>query len=82
VLFRSVGVGDHATIGDGALVGAKSGVISRVDKGARVTGYPPVPERDWKRMAIAQKQLPELSRTVTKLEKRIAELEAKLNNLT
>ncbi|CAN1212819.1 UDP-3-O-acylglucosamine N-acyltransferase [Tumidithrix helvetica PCC 7403] len=78
VLAGQVGVADHVAIGDGAVVGAKSGIISRVEAGAKVMGYPVVPERDWKRMVISERQLPEMLSTIRKLEKRIAELERKL----
>jgi UDP-3-O-[3-hydroxymyristoyl] glucosamine N-acyltransferase len=79
VLAGQVGVGDRAVIENGAIVGAKSGVISHVEAGTKVMGYPSVPERDWKRNTIAQSKLPDLIKTIHKLEKRVAELESKLN---
>ncbi len=78
-LAGQVGVGDRAVIGNGAIVGAKSGVISHVEAGAKVIGYPTVPEREWKRTVVAQYQLPDMIKTMQKLEKRISELESKLN---
>jgi UDP-3-O-[3-hydroxymyristoyl] glucosamine N-acyltransferase len=80
VLAGQVGVTDHATIGDRALVGGKAGVISDVEPGKRVMGFPAIAERDWKRAMVAQRHLPEMSRTLKKLEQRIAELEAKLGD--
>jgi UDP-3-O-[3-hydroxymyristoyl] glucosamine N-acyltransferase len=77
VLAGQVGVGDHAAIGERTVIGAKSGIISRVEAGTKVMGYPAVPERDWKRIAIAERQLPEMLHAIRKLEKRIAELESK-----
>ncbi len=77
-LAGQVGVGDRAVIGSGAIVGAKSGVISKVEAGAKVIGYPPASEREWKRMVIAQSQLPDLIKTIKKLEKRITELESRI----
>ena len=79
VLAGQVGVADRADIGDRAIVGAKAGVTSYVEAGTRVMGFPPVPEREWKRMIVAQKHLPEMKRTIDKLEKRLADLEARLN---
>ena len=78
VMAGQVGVANHIDIGDGAIIGAKSGVASHVAAGVTVMGYPVVPEKDWKRIVIAERQLPELLYTVRKLEKRIEELEAKL----
>ncbi len=78
VMAGQVGAANHIHIGDGAIIGAKSGVASNVPAGLTMMGYPVVPEKDWKRIVIAERQLPELLHTVRKLEKRIEELEAKL----
>ncbi|NJM28164.1 MAG: UDP-3-O-(3-hydroxymyristoyl)glucosamine N-acyltransferase [Pseudanabaena sp. RU_4_16] len=75
VLAGQVGIADHADIGDGAVLGAKSGVVSYVEPGTRMMGYPVVPEKDWKRIVVAERQLPEMLHRLRKLEKRIAELE-------
>jgi UDP-3-O-[3-hydroxymyristoyl] glucosamine N-acyltransferase len=75
VLAGQVGIADRAEIGDGAVLGAKSGVVSHVEPGTRMMGYPVVPEKDWKRIVVAERQLPEMLHKLRKLEKRIAELE-------
>ncbi len=79
IMAGQVGAANHITIGDGAIIGAKSGIPSDVPAGVTLMGYPVVPEKDWKRIVIAERQLPELLRTVRKLEKRIAELEENLD---
>jgi UDP-3-O-[3-hydroxymyristoyl] glucosamine N-acyltransferase len=43
------GVADHITIGDGARLAAKSGVIGDVPPGAVVAGYPAVARARWLR---------------------------------
>ncbi len=78
-LAGQVGVCDRAVIGNQAIVGAKSAVISHVEAGAKVMGYPTVPEREWKRTIVAQHQLPDMIKTIQKLEKRIVELESKVS---
>jgi UDP-3-O-[3-hydroxymyristoyl] glucosamine N-acyltransferase len=78
-LAGQVGIGDRLKIGDRAIVGGKSGVIADIEAGARVVGYPTVPERAWKRNMVAQQQLPDMIKTLRQLEKRILELEAKLS---
>jgi UDP-3-O-[3-hydroxymyristoyl] glucosamine N-acyltransferase len=78
VMAGQVGAANHIHIGDGAIIGAKSGIPSDVPAGVTMMGYPVVPEKDWKRIVISERQLPDLLHTVRKLEKRIAELEAKL----
>ena len=77
VMAGQVGAANHIHIGDGAIIGAKSGIPSDVPAGVTMMGYPVVPEKDWKRIVIAERQLPDLLRTVRKLEKRVEELEAK-----
>lgn len=75
VLAGQVGISGHITIGNGVVIGPKSGVPSNLESGITVMGYPPVPEKNWKRIAIAERQLPELLHTVRKLAARIEQLE-------
>ena len=44
-----VGIADHVTVGDGARIAAKSGVIGDVPPGITVAGYPAVPHSRWLR---------------------------------
>jgi UDP-3-O-[3-hydroxymyristoyl] glucosamine N-acyltransferase len=44
-----VGIADHVTIGDGARIAAKSGVIGDVAPGETVAGYPAVKRMKWLR---------------------------------
>ena len=44
-----VGIADHVVIGDGARIGAKSGVIGDVAPGETVAGYPAVKRMKWLR---------------------------------
>jgi|JFJP01.1.fsa_nt_gi UDP-3-O-[3-hydroxymyristoyl] glucosamine N-acyltransferase len=80
VMAEQVGSAYHIYIGDGANIGVNSGIPSNVPAGARMVGYPVVPEEDWHRIAIAKSQLPDLLRTVRKLEQQITELEAKISD--
>jgi UDP-3-O-[3-hydroxymyristoyl] glucosamine N-acyltransferase len=72
------GVGNHLRVGSRAMIGAKSAVLRSVDDGEFVSGYPAVPQAQWRRSAAALRQLPALKRRVQELEARIAELEEKL----
>ncbi len=76
-LAGQVGVVGHIRIGDGAKVGAQGGVTKSVPSGAEVSGYPAAPHHLAKRVYAAMRHLPELLKTVRRLEHRIAELEAK-----
>lgn len=74
-LAGQVGVAGHLTIGDNVLVGAQSGVPSSLPANAAYSGTPTMPHKDWLRSAMVVPRLPELKKTVSSLEKRIAELE-------
>jgi UDP-3-O-[3-hydroxymyristoyl] glucosamine N-acyltransferase len=76
VLAGQVGVTDHATIGAGARVGGSAGVYGDVPAGATYAGVPARPHREHLRIEASLSRLPELIRTVRRLEKRVAELES------
>ncbi len=78
-LAGQVGVAGHLTIGDNVLVGAQSGVPSSLPANAAYSGTPTMPHKEWLKSALMVPRLPELKKTVSSLEKRIAELESRLN---
>ena len=51
------GVADHITIGAGAMIGARAGVMSNVPAGGRWGGYPAEPAIDWKRGVATVRRL-------------------------
>ena len=77
ILAGQVGVVGHLKIGDGARVGAQSGVSRDLADGETMSGSPAIDHRDWLRMVAALPKVPDLLRTVRKLEQRVAELEKK-----
>ena len=77
LLAGQVGVSGHLTINDGAVVYAQSGVGHDVDAGQIISGSPAFDYREWRRSALAFPKLGELVRLVRQLEGRVAELEAK-----
>ena len=78
VVASQSGVSGHLKIGTQAMIGAKSGVMRDVpDKGA-VVGIPAQPDKQMKRQWIAMQQLPDLLKQVRELEKKMAELSAKV----
>lgn len=60
--------GGHLEIGDGALIGGRCGVVSSVDPGAQVHGFPQMDRRLWARVAACWKRLPELVKRVRRIE--------------
>jgi UDP-3-O-[3-hydroxymyristoyl] glucosamine N-acyltransferase len=72
------GVSDHVTLGDGAMLAAQSGVIQDVEPGARLAGTWGRPVAQAKRIFVVQGELPDMSARLKTLERRVAELEARL----
>lgn len=70
ILAGQAGAAGHLTIGDGAVVTAQSGVPGDVPARAQYSGYPAMESRAWKKCVAAFARLPELARTVRRLEKR------------
>jgi UDP-3-O-[3-hydroxymyristoyl] glucosamine N-acyltransferase len=77
-----VGITGHIHLGDGCMIGSKSGVHKDVPAGERYIGTPAAPESEAKRTMMAQKKLPETRRQLRELTHRVACLEEKLNELT
>lgn len=71
------GLVDHITIGDQAKIAAGSGIEKDVEPGAVMSGWPARQHEVSMRTYVLVHRLPELYRQVTRLEKRLAELEAK-----
>ena len=77
-LAGQVGVAGHLEIGANTMVGAKSGVPGNLPAGQIFSGIPVVPHKEWLRVSNIIPRLPEMRKTLTALEKRVAELEEKL----
>ncbi len=73
-LAGQVGIADHVTIGNGVKVGSKSGIEKNVPDGEIRFGYPALPGMQYHRSSAVFKNLPELARRVTTLEKELETL--------
>jgi UDP-3-O-[3-hydroxymyristoyl] glucosamine N-acyltransferase len=82
LLAGQVGVSGHLTIHENAVVYAQSGIGGDVEAGSVISGSPAFDAAVWRRCITAYQRLPEMQKTVRQLEKRIAELEAKLEEKT
>lgn len=71
------GVADHLKLPDGLRVGAKTAVITPLKEAGTYVGHPAIPMNEWKRNLVYIRRLKEYDQTMKKLEKRLAELEAK-----
>jgi UDP-3-O-[3-hydroxymyristoyl] glucosamine N-acyltransferase len=77
MLGGQVGVAGHLTIGDDVKVVAQSGIPSSVEAGAFIAGSPVMDYRDWLKVSGVLKHVPEMKRTISALQERLAELEAR-----
>ncbi|MBV8894900.1 MAG: UDP-3-O-(3-hydroxymyristoyl)glucosamine N-acyltransferase [Acidobacteriaceae bacterium] len=78
IMAGQTGSAGHVTVHKNAIVWAQAGIGHDVPEGAIVSGSPAFDSRDWLRAQSAFSRLPDLVRTVRALERRVAELEAKI----
>ncbi len=72
VFAGQVGVAGHVTIADGTVFGAQTGVPSSIKEANKIwQGYPAMPVANFRKLSVLQKQLPDMARTLSKLEKKI-----------
>ncbi len=76
VLAGQAGISGHITIGDHVTVGPQAGVARSVESGQIVSGSPEMPHSQWLRVQHVVPRLPELSKKIAELEKRLRNLEA------
>ncbi|HJZ68586.1 MAG TPA: UDP-3-O-(3-hydroxymyristoyl)glucosamine N-acyltransferase, partial [Blastocatellia bacterium] len=72
ILTGQVGAAGHLTIGDGAVATPQTGIANSVEAGMIVSGAPAIDHRNWLKSSIAFSKLPELQKTVRRLEARVA----------
>ncbi|MCX5717064.1 MAG: hypothetical protein NTW44_01905 [Nitrospirae bacterium] len=72
-IAHNVKIGENS-IDDGVMVGAQSGAMGHVKKGI-YSGSPMIPHRDWLKSIAIFAKLPELNKTIKKLEDIIKNIE-------
>jgi UDP-3-O-[3-hydroxymyristoyl] glucosamine N-acyltransferase len=82
VLAGQVGVAGHLHIGARTTATAQSGIPNSVPEGSLISGYPAIDNREWLKASAVFRRLPDMKKTVADLERRLAELEAKLGSAT
>ena len=73
-----VGLGNHLKVCDGARIGPKAGVMADVTEPGDYLGAPIVSSREFMRQQAAQRRLPDALKAIQRLERRVAELEKRL----
>lgn len=71
MLGGQVGLGGHISIGDDVKIGAQSGIISNIKSGQTILGSPAIDVSNYIRSAIYFKQLPDLAKKISALEKKV-----------
>lgn len=75
------GVAGHLTVGEDSVVYAKAAITKDTPARSRISGFPAHPHRQELRTQAATRKLPELLAKFTKLQKQVAELEAKIQEM-
>jgi UDP-3-O-[3-hydroxymyristoyl] glucosamine N-acyltransferase len=78
IMAGQVGVGGHLRVGKGVVAAGKSGITKSVEPGEFVTGYPAIPNREWRKASVIFRRLPSLKKRIEELEQRVAELTRRL----
>lgn len=77
-LAARAGVLGHLTVGDGVTLGADALLTEDASAGEMRSGVPAIEHRRWLRVAAATPELPEILKTVRRLEAEVAELRHKM----
>ncbi len=70
-----VGVSGHLTIGDRAKAAGQSGITNSVAADQFVSGYPAIPNYEWRRSSAVFRKLPEMRRQLKDLAARLQKIE-------
>ena len=80
MLGGQTGLSGHLTVGDGAMLTPQSGVAGDIPAGQLYSGAPAVENRQWMKNSAALNHLPDLLKTVRRLEAEVARLKARISN--
>ncbi len=80
MLAGQVGVAGHLTIGDRAQATGQTGIGHSVQPGKRVSGSPEMDSEVWLKNCVLLPRLPEMAKTLRRLEAKVEALQASLQN--
>jgi UDP-3-O-[3-hydroxymyristoyl] glucosamine N-acyltransferase len=78
ILAGQVGAAGHLEIGDGVTATAQTGIPGSIEPGRHISGSPAVDHRVWLKTSAAFSRLPDLTRSVRDLERRVESIETNL----
>lgn len=74
-----VGIAGHISVGDHVNAGAQTGVPSSIKSNINIMGTPAVSYMDFLKISVVQRKLPEMYRTIEKLQEEVKSLKESLN---
>lgn len=74
ILTGQVGVAGHCSIGDNVVATAQTGIPADVEAGRMVSGYPAMDNKLWLKCAVLFSKLPEINRSVQRLQQTLDKL--------
>jgi UDP-3-O-[3-hydroxymyristoyl] glucosamine N-acyltransferase len=74
VVGGQAGIAGHLKVGAGAMIAGGTAVVSDIEGGTKVRGYPAMPMMLFNRMAVLQRKLPDLFKRFDQLEKTVESL--------
>ncbi len=78
IIAGQVGIVDHIKIGDNAIIGPQSGIAKDIPASGVFSGSPAIPHRLFLKSSVLIPKLPEIKRKLINMEKKIKELEKKM----
>jgi UDP-3-O-[3-hydroxymyristoyl] glucosamine N-acyltransferase len=72
VMGGQVGVAGHLRVGKGSVLAGKTVVTKSTAPGEFLTGYPGIPNREWRKASAIFRRLPELKKRIEDLETSVA----------
>lgn len=71
IVGGQAGIAGHLKVGDGAMIAGGTAVVSDVEPGHKVRGYPAMPMMLFNRVAVLQRKLPDFFKRFEQLEKTV-----------
>jgi UDP-3-O-[3-hydroxymyristoyl] glucosamine N-acyltransferase len=69
ILGAQVGIAGHLRVAPGTMLAARAGVIGDIDTPGTYAGFPHQPHGEWRRMQASLRQLPDMRRRLSRLER-------------
>ena len=74
VMGGQVGVAGHLRVGKGTIAAGRTVITKSAGPGEFLTGYPGIPNLEWRKASVIFRRLPELKKRLEELEQLVAEI--------